>query len=63
MNQVTRDIMKLLKCDADRALRVQSWMGMSGFDFSEASEREFRKEVRIANKEVDLYPYTQETVS
>jgi hypothetical protein len=47
MNQATRDIMALLKVDADTALKVQSKMWESGFDFSEATKREFNREVKI----------------
>lgn len=48
MNQVTRDIMKLLDVDAETALKVQAIMEQDGFDFSECTTKEFVKEVRYA---------------
>lgn len=47
MNQATRDIMALLNVDAETALKVQSKMWESGFDFSEATKKEFNREVKI----------------
>ena len=46
MNQVTRDIMALLNIDADLAFQVQAKMWESGFDFSEATKKQFIKEVK-----------------
>ena len=47
MNQVTRDIMAKLKCDAEYALKVQEVMG--GFlDFSECTTRQFNKAIKDA---------------
>ncbi len=47
MNQATRDIMALLKIDAQTAIQVQNKMGESGFDFSEASRKAFNREAKI----------------
>ena len=47
MNQNTRDIMALLKVDADTAIQVQDEMCASGFDFSEATQRAFNYEAKI----------------
>jgi len=47
MNQVTRDIMALLKINAQTAIQVQDLMGASGFDFSEASTRAFNREAKF----------------
>ena len=47
MNQTTRDIMALLKIDADTAIQVQYKMMESGFDFSEASRKAFNREVKV----------------
>jgi len=47
MNQTTRDIMALLKIDAQTAIQVQYKMMESGFDFSEASKKSFNREVKI----------------
>jgi hypothetical protein len=47
MNQATRDIMALLKIDAQTAIQVQNQMSASGFDFSESTQRAFNKEAKI----------------
>jgi hypothetical protein len=47
MNQATRDIMALLKIDADTAIQVQDKMGASGFDFSASSRKAFNREAKI----------------
>ncbi len=47
MNQATRDIMALLKIDAQTAIQVQNQMSASGFDFSEATQRAFNKEAKL----------------
>jgi hypothetical protein len=47
MNQATRDIMALLKIDAQTAIQVQYKMMESGFDFSEASRKAFNREVKV----------------
>jgi hypothetical protein len=47
MNQATRDIMALLKIDADTAIQVQYKMMESGFDFSETSRKAFNREAKI----------------
>lgn len=53
MNKVTRDIMAILKCDAERALNIQIYlMEHDGLDFSECTQREFVKAVREADAEL-----------
>jgi len=52
MNKATRDIMKLLKLDADTAERVQDRMGQNGLDFSECSPREFANAARKALRDI-----------
>jgi hypothetical protein len=47
MNQATRDIMALLKIDADTAIQVQNQMGALGFDFSASSRKAFNREAKI----------------
>lgn len=47
MNQVTKDIMKLLKVDLEMAIKVQEQMRI---DFSECTTKEFNKEVRFCHK-------------
>ena len=47
MNQATREIMALLKIDAQTAIQVQYKMMESGFDFSEASRKAFNREAKI----------------
>lgn len=52
MNKATRDIMALLKVDAETALKVQGRMESNGLDFSECSQREFNRAARAAHKEM-----------
>jgi hypothetical protein len=47
MNHYTRDIMALLKINADTAQQVQDEMCASGFDFSEATQQSFNREAKI----------------
>jgi hypothetical protein len=46
MNQATKDIMALLKIDAETAFQVQDLMMINGFDFSESSKRVFNLEAK-----------------
>lgn len=49
MNKVTRDIMDLLDCGLEDALKVQDHMlNIQGIDLSECSKAEFNKAVRKA---------------
>lgn len=43
MNIYTKQIMELLKIDADVALKVQRAMEEAGLDFSECSTKEFNR--------------------
>lgn len=45
MNKTTRDIAALLKIDLEAARLVQESMENEGFDFSECTQRSFRKAV------------------
>jgi hypothetical protein len=45
MNIYTQDICTIVKCDVDRAQRIQNEMGASGFSFSNSTMKEFKKEV------------------
>jgi hypothetical protein len=46
MNNVTKQIMEILTISAERASQVQHAMECDGFDFSECSDRQFKREVR-----------------
>ena len=54
MNQVTKDIMALLKIDAETAFQVQDQMMINGFDFSESSKRAFNLEAKECFQIVNL---------
>jgi hypothetical protein len=47
MNYITKQIIALLKIDAEKAIAVQNEMIASGFDFSESSQRAFNREAKI----------------
>jgi len=47
MNYITKEIMALLKVDAETAIKVQNEMIASGFDFSESSQKTFNRETKI----------------
>lgn len=51
MNQVTRDIMRILGVDADKALAIQHKMDCSGIDYSECTKAQFTRAVREAASE------------
>lgn len=53
MNKVTRDIMKLLKCDANVAAAVQCIMEAGSLDFSQCTQREFNQAARAASMQLD----------
>ena len=46
MNTVTHDIATYLKIALEVALKVQDAMECDGFDFSEASDRTFKREAK-----------------
>lgn len=48
MNIYTHEISKILNISIEDALKVQNEMECSGFDFSEASDRAFKREANAA---------------
>lgn len=48
MNYWTREIAKILNISLETALRVQDEMECSGFDFSEATDGQFKREAKFA---------------
>lgn len=50
MNCYTNDIMRQLGCDVDYALLVQAEMMLAGFDFSEATDKEFAQVVEVTDE-------------
>jgi hypothetical protein len=52
MNYYTKQIMSILDCNQAFARLVQDHMECSAFDFSEATETEFKQEVQYAMFEV-----------
>lgn len=49
MNYVTYEITEILNIEAEEALKVQDYLEQSFFDFSQCTNREFRKEVKQAH--------------
>ena len=47
MNYITKQVMSLLKIDAETAIKVQDEMMASGFDFSEITQKAFNREAKI----------------
>jgi transposase len=47
MNYWTREIAKILNIGLETALLVQAEMECSGFDFSEATDRQFKREAKL----------------
>ena len=52
MNIYTQDICTIVRCDVDRAQRIQNEMGASGFSFSNSTMEEFKKEVLSVATEI-----------
>ena len=52
MNIYTHEIAKILNVSTEVALAVQHEMECNQFDFSEATERQFRQAVKLAQKEL-----------
>jgi len=52
LNKATRDIMKLLKLDAETAERVQDRMGENGLEFSECTQSQFDRAAREALRDI-----------
>jgi hypothetical protein len=48
MNYVTREIMKLLNVDADRAAVIQDELDCLGIDYSECTDRQLRAAIKEA---------------
>ena len=46
MNIYTREIAKILEISLDDALRIQDEMECNGFDFSEATQTQFIREIK-----------------
>lgn len=57
MNGTTKEIAKLLKVTIEFALLVQREMENSGFDFSEATQRQFNSEARLSLEVVNALKY------
>lgn len=47
MNIYTRQIAALLNIDVETAVKVQYEMECNGFDFSEATDRQFKREAKF----------------
>lgn len=47
MNYYTREIAKILNVSLEEARKVQDEMECNGFDFSEASDRTFKRDVKL----------------
>lgn len=54
MNIYTRQIAALLNVDLDTALRVQDEMECNGFDFSEATDRQFKREAKYCYETISV---------
>jgi hypothetical protein len=54
MRLVIKQIMKTLDCSDDFAQKVEYQMECAGFDFSEATDVEFKQEVNYAVFELNL---------
>ena len=48
MRIVIKDIMNILKCNENLALKIEEVMECEGFDFSQATEQEFNFAVNSA---------------
>jgi len=48
MNGTTKEIAALLKVSIEVAMKVQREMENSGFDFSEATQRQFNREAKLS---------------
>ena len=46
MNKVTMEIIELLNVNSNIALKIQYKMECDGFDFSECTDKQFKKEVK-----------------
>lgn len=46
MNYYTREIAKILEISIEDALRIQNEMECNGFDFSEATQNQFIREIK-----------------
>lgn len=46
MNYYTREIAKILNVSLEEARKVQDEMECNGFDFSEATDRQFKREAK-----------------
>ena len=46
MNKVTTQIIELLNVTLDIALKIQHEMECNGFDFSECTNNQFKKEIK-----------------
>jgi DNA-binding transcriptional regulator YhcF (GntR family) len=53
MNIYTRQIAALLNIDLNTALRVQNEMECNGFDFSEATDRQFKREAKFCYETIN----------
>lgn len=54
MNIYTHEIAKLLKISLEEALKVQHQMECNGFDFSESTKAQFKREAKYSAQEIGL---------
>jgi hypothetical protein len=52
MRIVIKDIMKVCKCSDKVALNIEEQMEIEGFDFSQATKKEFRIAAKFAMMEI-----------
>lgn len=52
MNKATKDIAKFCECSVEHAWNIQQRMMANGFDFSECTEREFRRAIIEADSQL-----------
>jgi len=54
MNYYTREIAKLLEISLEDALRIQDEMECNGFDFSEATQNQFMREIKYQRQALSI---------
>ncbi len=52
MRIVIKDIMKICKCSDKVALNIEEQMEIEGFDFSQATQSEFRSAAKFAMTQI-----------
>lgn len=52
MNIYTHEIAKMFNVSLDVALKIQTEMECNAFDFSEATDNQFKREAKLAQKAI-----------